>query len=142
MTNTPCLFCRILANPADPTRICEFPHSVALLNFEQKYYPGYALLILKSHHDHVHDVPRELFHAFIDERAQLAAAIFRAFPQTTRMNYANLGNEVSHVHEHLIPRHANDHNAGAPPWPMEKHPPLPEAEYAAIAAKIRSAFKK
>jgi diadenosine tetraphosphate (Ap4A) HIT family hydrolase len=89
----------------------------------------------------VHDVPRELFHSFIDERAQLAAAIFRAFPETTRMNYANLGNEVSHVHEHLIPRHNGDHNAGASPWPMDKRPRLPDADYAAIAAKIRAALK-
>ncbi len=142
MPKSPCIFCRIAADPNEPTRICELPHSVAVLNFEQRDYPGYALLLLKNHYDHVHEVPRDLFHAFIDERAQLAAAIFRAFPDTSRMNYANLGNLVSHVHEHLIPRHAGDHNAGAPPWPMEKQPRLADAEYGIIAARIRAAFKK
>jgi len=56
------------------------------------------------------------------------------------MNYANLGNAVPHVHEHLIPRHANDHNAGGPPWPMTAAAKLGDDEYKAIAAKIRAAL--
>lgn len=139
MSEEECIFCQIISKPAEkPDFIHEFPNSVALVNFEQEDYPGYALLLLKPHYDHVHDVPRDLMHAFIDERAQLADAIRKAYPDTSRMNYANLGNMVSHVHEHLIPRYPHDHNTGRPPWPMHMPPHLPPEDYKSIAAKIRT----
>ncbi|MDE1153455.1 MAG: HIT family protein [Micavibrio sp.] len=140
MPGSSCIFCRLTTDRDEPTFIFEFEHSTALVNFEQRDYPGYALLLLKKHYDHVHKVPQKLLHAFIEERTHLAAALFKAFPATTRMNYANLGNAVPHVHEHLIPRHDGDHNAGGPPWPARAQKKLADDEYRAIAARIRIAL--
>ncbi len=140
MNNNHCAFCQLAQNHSEPTFIFAWPNSVAYLNFAQQDYPGYALLVLKNHYDHLHHVPAPLLHSFIDERAQLAAAIFKAFPQTTRMNYANLGNAVSHVHEHLIPRHKGDSKAGRAPWPMNEYKKLEAREYQIIADKIRAAL--
>ncbi|MGH8886560.1 MAG: HIT family protein [Egibacteraceae bacterium] len=47
----------------------------------------------------------------------IARAIQSAF-ECARMNYAILGNEVAHVHWHLIPRYTTDPNWGRPPWPI------------------------
>jgi diadenosine tetraphosphate (Ap4A) HIT family hydrolase len=137
---TTCVFCAIVGDPTNATRIREFRHSVALVNFEQDDYPGYSLLLLKEHYDHVHHISSAVLHAFIDERSQLAVAIMKAYPATLRMNYANLGNIVSHVHEHLIPRRPDDPNAGAPPWPLRSQRRGDDKYYREVAARIRGAL--
>ncbi len=136
MSDINCPFCALVSRSNESTYVHTFTHSIAYLDYNQTSYPGRCLLVLKQHFDHLHDVPRDLLHAFIDERSMLAAAIMKAFPATTRMNYANLGNAVSHVHEHLIPRYAGDPNDGRAPWPTAETPRLSDADYQAIAQRI------
>lgn len=140
MPEKDCHFCQIIANQADPTYVCELEHSTVFVDFEQNDYPGSSLLVLKKHYEHMHEIPNNLLHAFIDERTQLANAILKAFPDTIRINYANLGNASSHVHEYLIPRHEHDRHSGRAPWPVKTSPRLSDIEYQEIAAKIRSSF--
>jgi histidine triad (HIT) family protein len=140
MINNPCPFCDLVRDHNHPTFICEFSHAVSFVDFEQQDYPGAAILILKDHHEHIYTLPRSLSHAFDDNRAQVSAAIFRAFPDVIRMNYANLGNGIPHIHEYVIPRRANDKNAGRSPWPIIPTPKLSDEEYRNIALKIRAAL--
>lgn len=137
MSDQKCYLCDLLSKVDEPTFICEFPNSIAYLIYEQDLYPGSAILVLKEHYDHVHEMPHNLLHAFTNERSLFVNAVFKAFPDTNRMNYANLGNSTSHVHEHLIARHAGDKKSGRSPWPFEDQPHLADDEYRLIASKIR-----
>lgn len=140
MPDKDCHFCDIVAMKADPTFVCELKNSIVLIDFEQHDYLGSSLIVLKDHFEHMHELPYPLLHSFIDERTQLANAISKAFPDVTRLNYANMGNATHHVHEYVIPRRKNDRNSGKSPFPVEKSQRLTDAQYVTIAAKIRSAL--
>ena len=66
-------------------------------------WEGYALLIAKNHVEHLGDLQRIPREDFLNDMATLGKAVKRAF-NAERINYAILGNEVSHLHAHVIPR--------------------------------------
>jgi diadenosine tetraphosphate (Ap4A) HIT family hydrolase len=98
-------------------------------------------LILKQHYDHFHQVPGSLFHAFNREMRLLEEAL-RLELSPDRVNYAVLGNIVSHVHWHLIPRYQQDDNWGLPPWPVNEIQKLAVAHYDEMAERIRDAIRR
>ena len=60
-----------------------------------------------------------------------------------RVNYACLGNLVTHVHWHVIPRHAGDPEPQHPIWvrPLaERRLALPEGERRELIARLRRAL--
>jgi diadenosine tetraphosphate (Ap4A) HIT family hydrolase len=81
---------------------------------------------------------------------QLAGDLWRAQRALVRtlgsehINLASLGNEVPHLHWHLIPRARDDGLWGAPIWRAgsASEPPqlLPEAEYVALAGALNAAL--
>lgn len=136
-----CFFCDLLKTPQEnSTFIYEFEYSVAFLNFEQEAYPGASILILKEHYDHLHLVPLDLQKAVITELNILTKAILSAFGGF-RVNHMSLGNKVSHVHWHVIPRYPNDLNAGGMPDYLLDEERLSEDEFRNRACAIRSALK-
>ena len=52
------------------------------------------------------------------------------------MNLDYLGNNISHIHEYLIPRRTGDKNAGRSPWPIIPGQKLSDEEYQYIAKEI------
>ena len=91
-------------DPAD--RIAELRDSIVYLHTDQ-FFPGWSVLVLRRH-------ATELFELDSDERARLmeevsgvAKALKLAF-DARNVNYALFGNQVPHVHWHLIPRLATD----------------------------------
>ena len=134
-----CYFCDLLkASQDDPTFIAEFENSVAFLNFDQSGYAGQSVLILKQHHEHMHLIPVPLQQAVIPELARLTAAILKALGGF-RANHQSLGNQMAHMHWHIVPRYQGDRNAGAAPLhlPFEK---WPDDAYRQRAAHIRAAL--
>ncbi|CAG0963746.1 ATP adenylyltransferase [Phycisphaerales bacterium] len=87
--------------------------------------PGWCVLILREHVEHMDllGVPRQ--RAVFGEVARVAAAIRRVFPTSgagggpVRINYECLGNQVPHVHWHVIPRHADDPEPRNAVWGWE-----------------------
>src|SRR5262249_9309664 len=73
----------------------------------EQVYRGYCILLLKDHHEHLADLPRDR-QARLWEDVALVAAVLRRELAPRRINYACLGNLVTHVHWHVIPRHADD----------------------------------
>ena len=59
----------------------------------------------------------------------MAQAIARAF-RPVKMNYELLGNQVPHIHWHLVPRLPTDPDLRAPIWRVD-HRPAPLAPAAA-----------
>jgi diadenosine tetraphosphate (Ap4A) HIT family hydrolase len=55
-----------------------------------------------------------------------------------KLNYNLLGNEVPHLHAHVIPRYADDPRPGWPfPFPEEDPAPHPEVEFRADVEALR-----
>ncbi len=83
---------------------------------------GWCVLVLKEHAEHLDDLVIERQQAVFAEVALVARAVRRCFPGTgehdapPRINYECLGNQVSHVHWHVIPRHAGDPDLRSPVW--------------------------
>jgi diadenosine tetraphosphate (Ap4A) HIT family hydrolase len=85
------------------------------------------------------------------EWQRLAADLWRAQRALMRtigsehVNLASLGNEVPHLHWHLIPRSRDDGLWGAPIWRAAAAPEPPrllaESEYAALSAELNAALE-
>jgi diadenosine tetraphosphate (Ap4A) HIT family hydrolase len=88
---------------ADPSLIAELRESFAVLHDHQPY-EGWCVLLLKDHVEHLHQLPKARRAALAEDMGQLAEAIAEAF-NPRRINYECLGNQMSHIHWHLIPRY-------------------------------------
>jgi diadenosine tetraphosphate (Ap4A) HIT family hydrolase len=78
-------------------------------------YPGYCRVILNRH-------AREMTDLSSGERERLMRAVFaceaalRELFNPDKVNLASLGNQVPHLHWHVIARHADDRNFPDPIW--------------------------
>ncbi|MDP1662750.1 MAG: HIT family protein [Phycisphaerales bacterium] len=79
--------------------------------------PGWCVLILKRHEEHLADLSVDEQMALFREVALVGNAV-RAVCQAARVNYECLGNQVSHVHWHVIPRYGAevDPDPASPVW--------------------------
>ena len=87
--------------------------TVVFLHDHQRY-EGWCVLFLREHAEHLSDLPIERQARIFGEVARVAAAV-RAVLNPRRINYECLGNQLAHVHWHVIPRSA----APADPEPRE-----------------------
>ncbi len=68
---------------------------------------GWVVLILRTHSEHLADLPIETQAEIFAEVARVANAIRTVFGPV-RVNYECLGNVVPHIHWHVIPRDPTD----------------------------------
>jgi diadenosine tetraphosphate (Ap4A) HIT family hydrolase len=100
-------------NDDNPYFIAELSAGFAVLAWNQ-FFPGYTMFLGKRCAPELHELPPDERQAFLREMSIVAEAAYRAF-SPRKMNYELLGNSVSHVHWHLIPRYEDDPN---PRWPI------------------------
>lgn len=72
---------------------------------DHQAYEGWCVLLLKDHVEHLHLLPAPRQARLAEDIADAAAAIMRAFGPN-RINYECLGNQLAHVHWHVVPRYA------------------------------------
>jgi diadenosine tetraphosphate (Ap4A) HIT family hydrolase len=106
--------------PADQ-RIAEFPLSVAYLHDDQ-FFPGWTLLVLKRHATELFELTREERAQLIEEVSAVARALHGAFGGVRKVNYELLGNQLAHIHWHLVPRLADDPAPSRPVWEVRHEP--------------------
>jgi diadenosine tetraphosphate (Ap4A) HIT family hydrolase len=94
--------------------ITEFQECRVILG-EDQGAPGWCVLVLKEHAEHLADLPLSRQAQIFSEVSRVAAAIRRVFGPI-RINYECLGNVVGHVHWHVIPRHADDPSPRTTVW--------------------------
>jgi diadenosine tetraphosphate (Ap4A) HIT family hydrolase len=82
---------------------------------DEQAYRGYCILLLKDHEEHLDALPLERQRRLWDDVTRVAAVLRREL-SPLRLNYACLGNFVTHVHWHLIPRYAGDPEPRNPIW--------------------------
>ena len=131
--------CRACAGtwPSATEHVADLPHTTAYLH-EDQFFPGWTVLVLKRHATELFHLDREERAGVIEEVAGMARALSVALA-AVKINYAVLGNQLPHVHWHLIPRMADDPAAGETVW-SRPHPGrvLSPAERETLIGRIRS----
>ncbi|MFC7047362.1 HIT family protein [Halobacteriaceae archaeon GCM10025711] len=133
-----CVFCSIVDGDLPSRTVYEDDTVVAFLD-ANPLAPGHTLVVPKAHHVRLNDLPADL-------AADLFAAIHRLTPAVEAAvdadasnvafnNGSAAGQEVDHVHGHVVPRFEGD--GGRPIHAVAGTPPdLSEGELDAIAADI------
>lgn len=108
-----CIFCKIISGQIPTRTIKETLHSVAFLDA----FPlakGHTLVIPKKHHVKIQDMSEE-------ENSDLFSLVHKVLVKVDKITGATLvaihngkdaGQEIPHVHVHLVPRNSED-SAGA-----------------------------
>ena len=127
MTDAGCVMCGKYG-ATGPLLIAELETARAFLH-EDQFFPGYVLLVLRRHATELYELAAGERRAHLEEVSRVAQALARAF-QPVKMNYELLGNQVPHIHWHLVPRLATDPDVRSPIWRVD-HRPAPLAPAAA-----------
>ena len=133
-----CIFCKIAKKEIPSKIITETNKSIAFLDA----FPlsrGHTLVIPKYHYEKVQDMTdmdnTDLFntvHKVISKVDKLTGATLLAIH-----NGKDSGQEIPHVHVHLIPRQPSDH-AGPVHSMFKDRPKLSDEELDELYAKIKS----
>lgn len=92
--------------PSPDQHLAELDLSVAYLN-EDQFFPGWTVLVLKRHATELFELSAPERAGLIEEVSTVARALAVAF-DAMKVNYAFLGNQLPHMHWHLVPRRADD----------------------------------
>jgi histidine triad (HIT) family protein len=104
-----CIFCKITSGKIPTKVITETENSIAFLDA----FPlakGHTLVIPKNHHEKIQDMSSE-------ENSDLFATVHKIISKVDKLTGSTLiavhngkeaGQEVPHVHVHLVPRSADD----------------------------------
>ena len=132
-----CIFCKIVSKEIPTKILVETESCIGFLDA----FPlakGHALVIPKRHYEKLQDLPininTEVFstvHSLISKVDSLTGATLVAVH-----NGKQSGQEIPHVHVHLIPR-SEDDSAGAVHSMFSKKPDLSESEIEELCSKLR-----
>ena len=133
-----CIFCKIAEKEIPTKIITETKNSIAFLDA----FPlsrGHTLVIPKRHYEKVQDMTD------IDN-ADLFSTVHRVISKVDKLTDATLlavhngkdsGQEIPHVHVHIIPRQSSD-QAGPVHSMFKDRPKLSDEELDELCAKIKS----
>lgn len=133
-----CVFCKIVEGKIPAKVIMESERSIAFLDA----FPvakGHTLVIPKKHYEKLQSISPE-------DNADLFGLVHKIIPKIDALTGASLvaihngkdaGQEVPHVHIHLIPRHKSD-SAGAVHSMFVHRPKLTDSEFLNLQEKLRA----
>lgn len=132
-----CIFCKIADGKVPAKVIMESKNSIAFLDA----FPvakGHTLVIPKKHHEKLQSLSTEdnadlfdMVHKMISKVDALTGASLVAIH-----NGKEAGQEVPHVHIHIIPRHGSD-SAGAVHSMFVNRPKLSDSELSSLQEKLK-----
>ncbi|MBU1178237.1 HIT family protein [Patescibacteria group bacterium] len=133
-----CIFCKIIKGEIPSSKVYEDDAVLAFLDIHPINY-GHTLVIPKEHHETVVDLSDNLLQEVILQVKRIGQAVMAGL----RVDGFNIGlnngraagQEVDHVHFHVIPRLSND---GLKHWPSREYA---ESENEKVADKIKQALK-
>lgn len=130
-----CIFCKIAHGEIPCTPVFESGELIAFLDINP-VNKGHTLLVPKAHMETVFDVPDGIGEQVMAAMKIVGSAIMKATGaeglNVVQNNYPAAGQQVPHVHWHLIPRFADD---GHMAWPQGAYQDT--QEMVALAAAIR-----
>ncbi len=108
---------------------------------EDQFFPGWTVVVFKRH-------ATELFHLAPTERILLMehvsriASILAKVYEAKKINYELLGNQLPHIHWHVIPRLVTDPAPLDPVWRVQHEPlPLSESEMQKSVERLQQALQ-
>ncbi len=108
--------------PQADDRVTDCGTSVLYL-FEDQFFPGWSVLVLKKHATELFELSGEERRDLMDEVSCVAQALAIVF-KPLKINYELLGNQMPHIHWHVIPRLSSDPCPREPVW-NHRHEPVP-----------------
>jgi len=88
---------------------------------DDQFFPGWTVVVFKRHATELFQLaPTERFQ-LIEEVNLVAKSLAETF-DARKMNYELLGNQLPHIHWHLIPRRADDPAPLEPVWSVQHGP--------------------
>lgn|SRR5574338_243791 len=133
-----CIFCKIIKGEIKARIVDETAKSIAFLDA----FPltrGHTLVIPKHHHEKLQNISA-------DENQDLFGLVHKLMPKIDNLAGASLiaihngkdaGQEIPHVHIHIIPRSSKD-SAGAVHSMFKNNPNLSDSDFEEILSKIKS----
>ena len=116
-----CVFCRIARREEDAYVVWEDDVSIAFLDL-RPLFPGHTLLIPRTHHETLTDLPAELTAPLFGGARLLARAMEEGLD--AQGSFVAINNRVSqsipHLHIHIVPRRRKDGLKGFF-WPRQRY---------------------
>lgn len=138
MSEADCIFCKIVRGEIPSARVFEDDAVLAFLDI-RPVGPCHTLVIPKAHHADLLDTPPDVLSTLIVATQRVARGILEATGtegfNLFQCNGGCAGQEVFHLHFHIIPRRTGD--AVSYRW---SHHGYADGEMAALAAKVRQAL--
>ncbi len=136
-----CIFCAIASGAIPSARVHEDEHTLAFLDI-QPLREGHALVIPKAHAQHLEDLDGSAAHALMTTTQKVIQALKSTLgvsDTTVAINNGPAaGQEVPHVHIHIIPR-----TTGDAPGPIHalfsERPEMDGADIQTLAARVQQA---
>lgn len=131
---TACPFCHPVAEA-----LLWQDHLCRVVWVDDPHYLGYCRVITHAHVREMTDLPA-------DERCRLMAVVFaveaalRELMQPTKINLASLGNQVPHLHWHVIARFEDDPHYPDPIWAAPRRPGHPQGNGGALKQRLGQAI--
>ncbi|WP_246258141.1 HIT family protein [Amycolatopsis anabasis] len=133
-----CVFCAVIRGDEQAEVIAENDHLMSFLD-HRPLFRGHVLLVPKTHHRILSDLPAERVPEFFTEAQRLERAVETGLETDGSMILINnvVSQSVPHLHLHVIPRRRKD---GLRFWLGPRHPYDAEHPAKAYAEKIREAL--
>ena len=133
-----CLFCRIVAGLEPAEAVLDEPHAFAFLDV-RPVFPGHVLLVPRTHHETLADLPQHDIGPLFTTAQRLARAVESGL--ACDGTFVAMNNRVSqsvpHFHIHVVPRRRKDGLRGFF-WPRQKYGS--DGERRDYAERIRQAL--
>jgi len=89
--------------------------------FEDQFFSGWTVLILQDHRTELFQLTRGERTELIDDVSRVGEAMTKIF-DVRKINSELLGNQVPHIHWHVIPRLRTDPDPAQPVWCVAHEP--------------------
>ncbi len=118
-----CIFCKIVAGEIPSYKIYEDDKTLAFLDIQPVSY-GHTLVISKAHYANLEAIDETDLSALISSVKKVGALLKEKLKisgyNVIENNDPVAGQEIPHIHFHIIPRQAGDN---LQPWPKIKYGP-------------------
>ncbi|CAN5599108.1 HIT family protein [soil metagenome] len=138
MPRVSCVFCAIIAGESEAHVVLDEPAVLAFLDV-RPVFKGHVLLVPRTHHVTLPDLPAEERDGFLEAAQRLAAAVVDLGAQGSFVAINNtVSQSVPHLHLHVVPRTKGDGLRGFF-WPRTKYAAGEAAEH---AEQLRAALAR
>lgn len=134
-----CQMCTMVAVQG-PLFIADLDVTRVYLN-EDQFFPGWTYVVLRAHATELWELDAPTRAQLIEDVTRTARALEQVFRPVVKMNYELLGNQMPHIHWHLVPRLPGDPDPRWPVWRVEhERRPLGFVQQATRVEAIRRAL--